>query len=260
MPSNNPEQLYINKMLVKLSKKIGLKIIITTDAHYLSPKERPIHEALLHARQPDRDLSAYDTTYMMSIEDLFHYFNDDILTESFKNIESIYDRIETYDFEHTPIIPETFIPEFKKADISWIDTNKYQNINKFANSKRKVDQYYLKQVFDGINKVCMPKNDKYLSQINLELGELWTISEKLNQPMSAYFTTLQQLLTAIQKVSLINYGRGSSSCWLTNYLLGLTHIDPVKYDLPYYRFLSKERVARNTAGDFPDRLFITCQA
>jgi len=252
MPSDNPEQLYVNNMLVKLSKKSRLKIIITTDAHYLSPKERPIHEALLHARQPDRDLSAYDTTYMMSTEDLFHYFSDDVLTESFKNIESIYDRIEAYDFEHAPIIPETFIPGFKKADISWIDTNKYPYFLKFENSKRKVDQYYLSKIMEGIEKTKIPKNDVYLSRINLEFGELWEISKKLNQPMSAYFTTLQQLLESIQKIALINYGRGSSACWITNFILGLTHVDSIKYNLPYYRFLSKERVTRNTAGDFPD--------
>ena len=66
-PSNNKEQIFVNKHLIKLANELGLKYIITTDSHYGRPEDAAIHEAFLNAQDGDREVkSFYASTYMMS--------------------------------------------------------------------------------------------------------------------------------------------------------------------------------------------------
>ena len=70
-PSFNKEQTYVNNKLIELSDELGIKCIITTDAHYLKKEDRPIHKAFLNAQQGDREVDDfYATTYLMSDEEL----------------------------------------------------------------------------------------------------------------------------------------------------------------------------------------------
>lgn len=255
MPSQNPQQLTVNNYALKFSQKLGIGYIITTDAHYIDQSQREVHTALLRSRDQGRDVTAYDTAHLFTLDELFGYFNDDVLTGAFKNIQSIVDRVEDYTFEHTPIIPKSRIPEFKKVslkDFGLNDDTKYKNIKEFVDSDNKDNQYYIKLILDGINKREIPHNDKYFSRIDLEIGELIKISDKVGQPMSSYFLAEHDFVSLIWDKSIVGPGRGSSACWLTNYLLGLTQADAVKYDLPYYRFLSSERVSENKASQYAD--------
>jgi DNA polymerase III, alpha subunit len=70
--------------------------------------------------------------------------------------------------------------------------------------------------------------------------------------MSSYFVAQHDFVDIMWTQSLVGPGRGSSSCWLLNYLIGLTQVDALKYNLPHYRFLSAERVTENTASNYPD--------
>ena len=123
-------------------------------------------------------------------------------------------------------------------DFGLNEDTKYENIKEFIDSDNINNQYYIKLILDGIKKREMPHNDKYFSRIDLEIGELIKISHKVGQPMSSYFLAEHDFVSLIWDKSIVGPGRGSSACWLTNYLLGLTQADAVKYDLPYYRFLS----------------------
>ena len=80
-----------------------------------------------------------------------------------------------------------------------------------------------------------------LLYLYFDLLSVIKISHKVGQPMSSYFLAEHDFVSLIWDKSIVGPGRGSSACWLTNYLLGLTQADAVKYDLPYYRFLSSER-------------------
>ena len=119
--------------------------------------------------------------------------------------------------------------------------DKYEYINKYAHSGREMDRYYLHLLGEGFIKRGQEFNEENLERINVELEQLWIISEKLGQPLSSYFVLTQDVINMMWEVSLVGVSRGSASCYYTNYLLDIVQINPITYKLPYWRFLSKER-------------------
>ena len=84
-PSNNKEQIFVNKHLIKISNELDIPYIITTDSHYGRPEEAFIHEAFLNAQDGEREVkSFYETTYMMTDEEIRNFFsylsNEEIFT------------------------------------------------------------------------------------------------------------------------------------------------------------------------------------
>lgn len=254
MPSHSEEQDIINNAAWYFANKLGLRYIITLDAHYIDNKQRPAHSALLRSRQADRPLEGYDTARLMSKEELSKYFDKERFDVALKNINDIVEQCENYTFDHTPIIPNSHIPEFTPLLQSGlvIDEQKYDGIAHYLHSDSIKDQYYIKLIFDGMKEHnCY--NEKYLERVNLELNELWAISQTLNQPMSSYFLAAREFVDIMwESGSIVGYGRGSAGCWVTNYLLDIVQVDAVRFNFPYYRFLSKERVQENTASNYPD--------
>ncbi len=71
----------MNKKLVELSEEMGVKYIITNDAHYLKKEDRPIHKAFLNSQQGDREVDDfYATTYLMSDEEIYHYMEEPLIS------------------------------------------------------------------------------------------------------------------------------------------------------------------------------------
>lgn len=254
MPSHSEEQDIINEAAWYFANKLGLRYIVTLDAHYIDNKQRPAHGALLRSRQVDRPLEGYDTARLMSKEELSKYFDKERFDVALKNINDIVEQCENYTFDHTPIIPKSHIPKFTPLLESGlvIDEQKYDGIAHYLHSDSIEDQYYAKLIFDGMKEHnCY--NEKYLERVNLELNELWAISQNLNQPMSSYFLAAREFVDIMwESGSIVGYGRGSAGCWVTNYLLDIVQVDAVRFNFPYYRFLSKERVQENTASNYPD--------
>ncbi len=254
MPSHSEEQDIINEAAWYFANKLGLRYIITLDAHYINKEQRPAHSALLRSRQVDRPLGGYDTARLMSKEELSKYFDKERFDVALKNINDIVEQCENYTFNHTPIIPNFHIPKFIPLLESGlvIDEQKYDGIAHYLHSDSIEDQYYVKLIFDGMKEhSCY--NEKYLERVNLELNELWAISQNLHQPMSSYFLAAREFVDIMwESGSIVGYGRGSAGCWVTNYLLDIVQVDAVRFNFPYYRFLSKERVQENTASNYPD--------
>ncbi|ALY06941.1 DNA polymerase [Lactobacillus phage SA-C12] len=253
MPSHHEEQIIVNNWLRKISAKMNIPYIITTDAHYLNEAQRPVHSALLLSRNSDRDLTAYDTAHLFSVEELFEFFDDDVLTNAFKALHGIFDRIEDYTLEHSPIVPEGRIPEFEDPKYGDFYRGKeLKNIKTMVDSKYKTDRYLMRLALDGLKKHSLADKEEYLERLDLEVGELVKITHNIGQPMSSYFIAQHDFVNIMWSQSLVGPGRGSSSCWLLNYLIGLTQVDALKYKLPHYRFLSAERVTENKASNYPD--------
>ena len=254
MPSHSEEQDIINEAAWYFANKLGLRYIITLDAHYIDNEQRPAHSALLRSRQADRPLEGYDTARLMSKEELSKYFDKERFDVALKNINDIVEQCENYTFNHTPIILNSHIPKFIPLLESGlvIDEQKYDGIAHYLHSENIKDQYYVKLIFDGMKEHnCY--NEKYLERVNLELNELWAISQNLHQPMSSYFLAAREFVDIMwESGSIVGYGRGSAGCWVTNYLLDIVQVDAVRFNFPYYRFLSKERVQENTASNYPD--------
>lgn len=247
-PSAGEEQKIVNKWLVKVAKAYNVKLIITTDAHYLSKEQKQAHKIFLQSQQGDREVdSFYATTYLFTPAELRDYFEDDLLTVMFKNTHEIMDKMEPISFEHETIIPEAHMPEFEPIDLknvnAQVDWNKYPDINEYADSENKYDLYYIKLIMEGMIEKNQEFNHENLDRINTELHVVKAISNHFKQPMSSYFLAEKEFVDIMWEVSLVGVSRGSASCFYTNYLLDIVQINAIEYNLPYWRFLNVERVS-----------------
>ena len=264
-PSHHRDQLIVNKLILLYSKWFNIRYTITTDAHYARPEDAPIHETFLKSRNSDRDVSKfYATTYLFSPEELSEYFNDDIMTNAFKTTHDIASQVEHFSFYHNAIIPRAKIPDKFLNDTPLIKLNsisvfvallekqglnvkQYDYINKYLSATNPSDKYYMYLILNGLLSKVKNITEKHLARINIELEQIYEISQQINQHMSGYFLAELDFMNEMWKVSILGPARGSAACFYTNYLLGIVQVDALKYDLKWWRFLSKERV-----GDFPD--------
>lgn len=236
------EQQIVNDMLLQLSKVYGLTPIITTDAHYLNKEQAFAHKTYLQASQGDREIdSFYSTTYVMDREELLEYFDKELLDTLIENTHELMNKIEPIKFEQQTQVPNIDIPKYTDRDLFKDYVDKYPYIDKYRNSKREMDRYYLHLIGEGMELHNQEFNETNLSRIEIELEQVWEISEKLDQALSSYFVLTQDVVKMMWEVSLVGVSRGSASCFYTNYLLEIVQINPLKYDLPYWRFLNKDR-------------------
>ena len=257
-PALSDEQIYCNQKLVKIADYYGLKRIVTTDAHYLRPEDREIHKAYLSSKEGDREVDDfYEACFLQTIDEIYermNYLPKEIIEEAIKNTELIGKMVEDYTIEHEPIIPKIDLPEFEVRHIFKPAYDKYKYIKKMAYSDNEQDKYMIKLIEDGFqenipyNTLTKEKFHQILNRINLELGELWEISQKLNQAMSSYYITVREIVNIIWDDdcggnSLVGSGRGSAAGFLVNYLLGITQINPLEYgiEMPHWRHLHQSR-------------------
>lgn len=257
-PALSDEQIYCNQKLVKIADYYGLKRIVTTDAHYLRPEDREIHKAYLSSKEGEREVDDfYEACFLQTIDEIYermNYLPKEIIEEAIKNTELIGQMVEDYTIEHEPIIPKIDLPEFEVRHIFKPAYDKYEYIKKMAYSDNEQDRYMIKLIEDGFqenipyNTLTKEKFHQILNRINLELGELWEISQKLNQAMSSYYITVREIVNIIWDDdcggnSLVGSGRGSAAGFLVNYLLGITQINPLEYgiEMPHWRHLHKSR-------------------
>ena len=85
--------------------------------------------------------------------------------------------------------------------------------------------------------------EAYLERLEIEAKIIKIIGNKLNNCLYEYFNTFQHYIDLFWECgSIVGPGRGSAVCFLSNYLMGITQLDPIKYNLLYFRFLNEERI------------------
>lgn len=243
-PSKNRDQLIANEMLLKIADSFDVKCTVSTDAHYLSKDQAKAHEMYLRSTDGDREVAEfYSTTYVFSYDELLEYFKPELLEMLAKNTLIMADSIEEYGFAQETQIPLATVPDYEMHDyIHVINPEKYPHIINMSKSENEIDRYYCHLVLLGLSQKNEELNDINLSRIDIEFSEVEAISYQLNQPMSSYFVLMKDLVDIMWEVSLVGVSRGSASCFYTNYLLDIVQINAIKFDLPHWRFLSKERV------------------
>jgi len=247
-PNTEGEQPIVNYYLTELAHAYNLKLIVTTDSHYLDLKQKMTHKIFLKSKQESREVdSFYDTTYMMSTDEIRSFFHDDDLCdEMFQNTLEVAAKCENYDISHKPIVPSSHIPEFKPVVLSQLDPlvdwSKYPFIQYYESSESESDRYYLKLIMNGMLSHQQAFNDTNLSRINQEIEVVKKIGDYFEKPMSSYFTAMVEFIDIMWEYSLVGSGRGSSGAFYTNYLLNITQVNAIEYDLPFYRFANTARV------------------
>lgn len=212
-PSNQPDQVYVNKELIKLGKKLNIKWIITTDSHYKSLADRKVHKAYLNSKDGEREVDDfYATTYLMEKEIIISYlinnqitFEDAVLALS--NTKEIYDKCQYYTLEKGYQIPKINVSQklskLKNDEdilnlISNINLDEYGSIKEFLLTNNEQDCYYVYSSLKGlIDKEIKEKGKSsikvYIDDKDNLLKPLPTVKYSLNDALKRINSECEEL-------------------------------------------------------------------
>lgn len=243
-PGQSKDQIAFNKRVKSIVEFYHLKMICATDAHYLTEKDREIHKAFLNSKDGEREVDAfYHDAHLMTDEEAYDKLKDIYTSDEFEkmcqNSLEIMNKIGVYDIFHNPIIPEVLInPPVKYFDSS---LNDYPILQKLRNSDNPQERQWIFACLSSLKEKGLDDKE-HMDRLELEADVISTISEKLDNCLYSYFNTFQHYIDLFWDCgTVVGPGRGSAGSFLSNYLLGITQLDPVKWGLPYFRFLNKER-------------------
>ena len=241
------DQVKFNKRVGAIAEAYGVKIVIGSDAHYLTANERPLHKAYLNSKEGDREVDEfYFDAHMMDNDEAFENLKVAFTEEEFMNMcrasMEIYDKIESFSLERSSIIPEVNVKNYPKDMGLFNLMTEYPVLRSLFVSDNTQERYWVNECFSALIDKKL-NTGEYLDRLEIEADVIKTIGEKLNDCLFKYFNTFQHFINLFWDCgSIVGPGRGSAVCFLSNYLLGITQLDPLKWELPYWRFLNKERV------------------
>ncbi len=265
-----PWQQKVNQVLQDFSKEYGIKLICTNDCHFEDKETAEAHDHLL-CLSTGKDLD--DPSRMVytkqewfkTREEMNVVFGD--IPEALRNTTEILDKVELYSIDHGPIMPCFPIPESFGTEEQWrkkfteeelfheftsdengenpMPADKAKDVierlggyDKIYRIKFEAD-YLAKLAYDGARKCYgdpVPENVK--EHINFEVHVMKTMG------FPGYFLIVQDFISAAREELgvWVGPGRGSAAGSVVAYCLGITKIDPLKYDLLFERFLNPDRV------------------
>jgi DNA polymerase III subunit alpha len=241
--AHNPKPL--NDYLFSLGERYNIQTVATTDCHFTRPELRWVEEAMLilstspklargadyastshitdiferlRELYPERPISFEEIdVYLMNRQELEHGFDEydkDKVASAIENSLAIADKIDSYEY----IKDANFLPDVSENP----------------------DAALRKRAVQGLKELGL-SGDEYVNRLN---DELEIIARK---QFSSYFLIVEDAITwARSKDILVGPGRGSAAGSLVCYALGITMVDPIKYDLLFFRFIDDER------SDWPD--------
>lgn len=217
-----PEQAIVNKALIDIGKKSNFDLIATNDAHYLNREDASWHDVLLCVQtnslrdDPNRFRFPGDDFYFRSPEEMWDIFGSE-LPDSLLNTQKIADRCDV-----TLEKDKYYLPEFPLPKGETLKT-------------------YLRRLADeGLKKRIKTDEipDKYRERLQYELG----VIEAMDFP--GYFCIVADIISAAKERGIpIGPGRGSAAGSIVAWSLGITDLDPIKYNLLFERFLNPERIS-----------------
>ena len=256
-PSTAEDQKLVNQKLLKIARAYNIPLVIGTDAHYLTKEDRFVHKAYLNSKGGEREVdSFYEFARLMDFDEA-----EDILSKSFggdKNISAeiiantllIQEKIEDYSLERKQIIPKVKVPFYESyqiyqmlpEDISWEFALKWPTLDRIMTAGNDQERYWLAECEASMLEKGFIDKPEYWDRLETEADVITYIGEKLDDCLFAYFNTFKHYIDLFWECgSTVGPGRGSATGFLSNYLLGITQLDPIRWGLPYWRFLNKER-------------------
>jgi len=266
-----PLQQKANKVLIELAREYGIKLVCTNDAHFVDQENAEAHDHLL-CLSTGKDLD--DPTRMLyskqewfkTREEMNEVFSD--VPEALVNTCEILDKIEIYSIDHDPIMPFFPIPEDFGTEEQWRqkfseeqlfeeftrDENgenplpreegekkikKLGGYDKLYRIKFEAD-YLAKLAYEGAHRIYGEELSKEVDdRIRFELHIMKTMG------FPGYFLIVQDFINSARDELgvMVGPGRGSAAGSVVAYCLGITKIDPLKYDLLFERFLNPDRIS-----------------
>jgi DNA polymerase-3 subunit alpha len=241
--SHNPKE--VNDKLLELADELKIKAVATGDAHFAKGEDKILEEAMLilsTSPKADKDADFEMSRNMKNMLDRFNYMYPDR-------------RISFQDYNLFIQTRQEIEADFKEAGINRTDI--FDNTMEIAH---KIGEYDFHQ---GLDLLPVPKTnaDKKLAEMaseglkRLGLAEDKVYADRLQEELdvikdkkfASYFLVVADMINwAKQNNIMVGPGRGSAAGSLVCYTLGITDVDPIKYDLLFFRFINPER------NDFPD--------
>ena len=266
-----PLQQKANRVLIELAREYGIKLVCTNDAHFVDKDNAEAHDHLLclstnaELNDPNRMLYSKQEWFKTRAE-MNEVFAD--IPEALSNTLEILDKVEIYSLDHDPIMPNFPIPEDFGTEEQWREKFSEEELfreftsdengenplpreqgeekirhlggyDKLYRIKFEAD-YLAKLAYEGAARLYeMPLSAEIDDRIRFELHIMKTMG------FPGYFLIVQDFINAARNELdvMVGPGRGSAAGSVVAYCLGITKIDPLKYDLLFERFLNPDRIS-----------------
>ena len=265
-----PLQQKANKVIIELAHEYGIKLVCTNDAHFVDKENAEAHDHLLclstgkDIDDPERMLYSKQEWFKTK-EEMWEVFND--VPEAMANTIEILDKVETYSLDNDPIMPFFPIPESFGTEEEWrkkfTEQQLYDEFTSDENGENQLSpeegekkikklggydkiyrikfeaDYLAKLAYEGAKKRYAELTDEILDRIKFELHIMKTMG------FPGYFLIVQDFINSARDELgvMVGPGRGSAAGSVVAYCLGITKIDPLKYDLLFERFLNPDRIS-----------------
>ncbi|HEX2393972.1 MAG TPA: DNA polymerase III subunit alpha [Bacteroidales bacterium] len=226
-PSTDPQidrdvyenQVFVNSHLIKLASEKGLKFIATNDVHFINEEDAPAHDRLLcistgkDVDDPNR-LRYTRQEWLKTQAEMRNLFGD--IPDAIKNTREVVSKVETYELNSEPIMPDFPIPE------GYSDAFEYLKYLTYTGAEQRYPEM----------------NETIRDRMDFELETI----RKMGFP--GYFLIVWDVIRAAREMGVsVGPGRGSAAGSVVAYCLKITDIDPIKYDLLFERFLNPDRIS-----------------
>lgn len=266
-----PLQVRANKALMELAEEYGMKTVCTNDAHFVDEENAEAHDHLLclstgkDLDDPNRMLYSKQE-WFKTREEMNAVFSD--VPEALSNTLEILDKVETYSIDHAPIMPFFPIPEEfgTEEDVrrKYSEKQLYDEFTTDENGENPLPpeegeqkikrlggyeklyrikfeaDYLAKLAYDGAKRLYGdPLPEEVAERVKFELHIMKTMG------FPGYFLIVQDFINSARDELgvMVGPGRGSAAGSVVAYCLGITKIDPIKYDLLFERFLNPDRIS-----------------
>ena len=214
-----PQQQEVNAVLIDFAREMGIKLVATNDVHFTNEDDADAHERLLCVstgkKLTDENRMLYTKQEWFKTQaEMNGVFAD--VPEALANTLEVLDKVEIYSIDHAPILPDFPLPAG------------------FDNE----DDYLRYLVYEGAKKRWPELSDEYRDRLDFELETI------KNMGFPGYFLIVQDYIRKAPELGCsVGPGRGSAAGSAVAYCLGITNIDPIKYDLLFERFLNPDRIS-----------------
>lgn len=215
-----PLQQEVNKVLIEMSKRHNIKLVCTNDVHFVNEEDAEAHDRLICVStgtflDDDKRMLYTKQEWMKTQEEMNELFAD--VPEALSNTQEVLDKVERYSIEHGPILPNFPLPE------GFTDNNDYLRHLVLVGAEKRWGKNL---------------TDEQKERIDFELDTI------KNMGFPGYFLIVQDFIGAAREIGVsVGPGRGSAAGSAVAYCLGITQIDPIKYDLLFERFLNPDRIS-----------------
>ncbi len=264
-------QQTVNPVLIEFARKHNIKLICTNDVHFVNAEDAEAHERLICVstgkKLSDESRMVYTKQeWMKTTAEMNEIFAD--LPEALSNTLEIADKVEFYNIDHAPIMPNFAIPaEFGTEEEYRQRITHKELFDEFTrdengnvvmsedDAKAKIEKlggyeklYRIKFEADYLKKLAYEgAEQRYGSPLSAELEERIKFELHIMKTMGfpGYFLIVQDFINAARQQLGVSVGpgRGSAAGSCVAYCLGITQIDPIKYDLLFERFLNPDRIS-----------------